>query len=173
MGSNVFLSPGNSPGTLTFTAGLTFAPAGTLNFEVQSAAGPAGTGYDLLSISGAALDISATNGTPFTLKLISLNAGGTAGNVSDFSSASNYSWIVATSTAGITNFAANKFVIDTSSFGNSLGIGSFSLLQGVSGGNPALFLNFTSVPEPSTYALMIMGLGAVFISVRRRNSVSP
>ncbi|HEY8993381.1 MAG TPA: autotransporter-associated beta strand repeat-containing protein [Lacunisphaera sp.] len=168
IGSNTSLAPGSSPGILTFSSGLTLASGGTLDFEVQAATGAAGTGYDLLSISGAALDITATSGSPFTLKLISLNSSGTAGAVSDFSAANTYAWTIATSTAGITGFVADKLTIDTSAFSNSLGIGSFFVTQ--SGNN--LILNFTPVPEPSTYALMISGLALAGLQWRRpRNRV--
>ncbi len=170
VGTNVALSPGDSPGTLTFTSGLTLASGGQLDFEVQSASGVAGTGYDLVSISSGALDITATSGSPFSIRLISLDSGGTAGNVSDFSSSNAYSWMLfqGNAAAGITNFNASSFVIDASGFTNSLGGGSFSLLQGVSAGNPALFLNFSPVPEPSTCALMLTGFCAMAWRFRRR-----
>lgn len=170
VGTNVILSPGDSPGTLTFASGLTLAPGGELDFQVQSANGAAGSGYDLVNVSAGLLNITATSGTPFTIKLISLNPSGTAGNVSDFSLGNGYSWMLFTGNSenGLTGFAADKFVIDTSGFTNSFAGGSFSLMQGVSAGNPALFLNFTPVPEPSTHALMLAGLAAVAWRFRRR-----
>jgi hypothetical protein len=36
------------------------------------------------------------------------------------------------------------------------------------GSGPNLMLNFTPVPEPSTWALMATGLGALVAAVRRR-----
>ena len=163
-GTNVHLAPGNSPGILSFSSGLTLASGGFLDFEVQTAAGPAGTGYDLVSVSGAVLDITATSISPYTINLISLNAGGTAGAVVDFSSASPYSWTIATSAAGITNFVADRFVINAGSFSNGLGGGSFFVAQ--LGNN--LVLNFTPVPEPSTYALLALGLVSLACRWRRR-----
>lgn len=170
VGANAKLSPGDSPGTMTFSAGLTLAASGQLNFEVQSAAGVAGTGYDLISVSTGLLDITATSGSPFTIKLISLNASGSAGNVSDFSSANSYSWMLfqGNTGSGISGFDPTKFSVDTSSFTNSFGTGTFSLLQGVNLGNPAIFLNFAPVPEPSTYALLALGLAGIALKTRRR-----
>ena len=163
-GTNVVLSPGNSPGTLNFAAGLTLAGGGSLIFQVQSAGGAAGTGYDLLSVSGAVLDVTATNAssaTKFTIYLTSLDITGAPGAVSDFSASNAYTWTVATSSSGITNFAADKFALDTTAFANSLGTGVFSLGQN---GND-LVLTFSPIPEPSTYALLALGLGLVALPV--------
>lgn len=173
VGPNAVLAPGNSPGTMTFTSGLTLAGGGTLEFEVQSATGVAGTGYDLVSVSSGDLEITATSGNKFTLRLISLNSGGLAGAVSDFSSNTAYSWLLfrANSTDGINGFDGidpDAFAINVDDFVNGLGGGIFTLVEGMDGSNPALFLNFTPVPEPSTYALMAAGLGAVFLAWRRK-----
>lgn len=167
VGSGGHLAPGNSPGIMTFTAGLTLASGGYLDFEVQSANGAPGTGYDLLSISGAPLDISATPGSPFTLKIISLNASSAPGDVADFSSASEYSWIIASSAAGITGFSADNFYIDSTLFTNDLGSRGFML--SLSGND--LVLSFTTVPEPETYALLLLGLLPVAQALRRRRTL--
>lgn len=171
-GTNVILSPGNSPGTLTFGSGLTLAPGGTMNFEVQAANGAPGSGYDLIKVSAGLLNITATSVSPFTLKLISLTALGSPGNVSDFNSALGYTWMLITgnSAGGLTGFSANNFLIDASSFSNNLNGGVFSLTSGLDGSNPAIFLNFSPVPEPSASVLLALGLAALALKVRRRRA---
>lgn len=171
VGSGVIQAPGNSPGIQTYANGLTLASGGQLSFEVQSAGGPPGSGYDLVRISGGLLDITSTSSAPFTIKVISLTGDGTPGAVSDFSASNSYSWMLyeGNTAGGIAGFAADKFTLDLSSFSNPTGTGIFSLSQGTNSANPAIFLNFTAVPEPSTYALLALGLGvAVVARLRRR-----
>jgi hypothetical protein len=170
-GSDVILAPGNSPGTLTFNAGLTLAPGGSLDFEVANATGSAGSGYDLVRISGGSLDITATSASPFTIRVLSLTPAGTPGDAFNFSSSNGYSWMLyqGNPTGTITGFDPAKFVLDLSGFTNPVGASVFILTQGTTGaGDPAIFLNFTAVPEPSTYALMALGLGAAVVVRRRR-----
>jgi T5SS/PEP-CTERM-associated repeat protein/autotransporter-associated beta strand protein len=166
VGPSMIISPGNSPGNLTFSNGLAFSNGGEYDWQLQSVAGAplsgAGTNWDLITVSAGTLDMSSLGAGGFTLKVISLNPSGNAGNVSDFNPASNYTWTIATAPT-ITGFNAGKFVVDTSGFSNSFA-GSFSL--SVSGSS--LNLNFTAVPEPSTYALMLLGLGGMAWPLYRR-----
>ena len=74
----------------------------------------------------------------------------------------------ATSSTAITGFSASDFHLVTGGFSNSTAGGSFSFTE--SGDN--LFLNFTPVPEPSTWVLLGSGLLAVVplaLSRRRRS----
>jgi autotransporter-associated beta strand protein len=171
VGPSVILAPGDSPGVLTFTSGLTLAGGGSLEFEIQSASASAGVGYDLVSISTGTLAITATPAQPFTILLTSLDSLGDAGPVTDFSAGTGYSWILfeGNGVGGISGFAANKFNLDLEGFANPLGGGVFSFSQGVHGPNPAIYLHFSPVPEPSTYALLAMGAAAIGLLRRRRS----
>jgi len=100
-----------------------------------------------------------------------VNAGNLAGAVSNFDPTQSYSWMIATTTGGITGFTSNGFLTSTAAFSstpgfqNSLGLGSFFLSQS---GND-LFLNFTPVPEPSTEASLLAGLTLLIGGALRRH----
>ena len=168
VGPNVIVSPGNSPGNLTFASTLTFAPGGEYDWQLQSVTGGAGNsgGWDLITISSGSLNLGSLTSGSFTLKLISLNAGSTAGNVPDFNSGTPYTWTIITANGGITGFNASNITIDASNFSNLPNASAFSL--SVSGNN--LQLTFTPVPEPSTYALLGLGLGTMLLRLRRRRA---
>jgi autotransporter-associated beta strand protein len=155
-------SPGNGPGTLTFSNGLTLATGGTLSFHLFDANGPAGVGYSEISATGG-LTLTAATQT-LTFNLLSIDANGNAAP-SNFQSGTAYSWMFATSTTPIVGFTASQFQLVTSGFLNNTNGGTFSFSDN---GN-SLFLNFTPVPEPSTWALMGAGvLTVVPFALRRR-----
>ncbi len=165
--SHVVISPGNSPGNLTFSAGLTLASGGAISFQVYDANGPAGTGYDLITVSGGTLALTASANT-ITFNLVSIDGGNNTANAINFNPASNYSWMFATSPNSlITGFNPNQFNL-VNGFTNNLAGGTFSFSE--SGDQHSLLLNFTpaAVPEPSTWALLVAGLGAVTVISRRR-----
>ncbi|MBC7368291.1 MAG: autotransporter-associated beta strand repeat-containing protein, partial [Undibacterium sp.] len=158
------VSPGASPGILSVGA-TTFAGAANFTFEINNTVGTAGTQWDLLSISGA-LNITASAGTPFVINLTSLDLVNTAGLLTNFNNTNSYSWLFVTTTTGITGFSAGAFKYNASAFQNSLGLGHFF----VSNVGNDLFVNFTPVPEPSTYALLALGLGVIVVLSRHRRS---
>jgi hypothetical protein len=88
------------------------------------------------------------------LNLISLNGSGAGGSPVNFSSGSSYSWSIASATSFV-GFNPATIALNTSAFTPALSGGVFSL--STSGSN--LMLNFTAVPEPSTWALLLAGLG--------------
>ena len=123
---NGTVSPGTSVGTLT-TGNETWNGGATNRFEISSATNSAGR--DLLNISGT-LNVQATAGSKFAVKLVSMTNTTTAGRVPDFQTTNSYTWVVATASGGILNFDASKFAIDASSFSNAY-TGVFSVaLQG-------------------------------------------
>ncbi|HEV8606983.1 MAG TPA: autotransporter-associated beta strand repeat-containing protein [Tepidisphaeraceae bacterium] len=139
-------SPGNSPGTVT-TGSVSWGPGGGYLFEINNAAGTQGVNWDLWNITGdLSITAGATTNSRFTVSIASLDPGNAPGNAANFNNTQNYSWLIASTTTGITGFATNKFTLDSSTFTNPIGAGSFALNQ--IGNN--LFLNFNAgaLPPP-------------------------
>jgi autotransporter-associated beta strand protein len=164
-GNNV---AGGRISTLLFGTPLILGANGAYGFNLQDAGGPQGTGYSTINVNGT-LTITANPTAQFTVSVISIDpVSGNAG-LATFNAASTYQWTLLTATS-ISGFAANDFLIDASGFQNSLLGGGFSIAQS---GN-TLVLDFTPVPEPSTWALVALGAGAIAIfSFRRRARRSP
>ncbi len=162
------------PATLS-TGPATFGGTAGLIFAMSSASGVAGTNWSLLSISGG-LNITATSGNQFMLSLNTLDPGtSTGGLAANFNPTTPYSWEFVTTTGGITGFAANEFSILLTTpggglpgFQNNFAGGGFFVTQS---GND-LFLNFTPVPEPSTWALLLAGSAMAAVSTWRRKKRS-
>ena len=135
------LAPGASPGQLN--AGTTvWEGGGIYEWQVNDATNTAGgnPGWDLLNTYGP-LNVTATSGSKFTIKVVSLS-GSSAGECGNFNNKQAYSWRIATASGGVSGFAADKFTLDTTGFANSRGaVGAFSLGQS---GND-IYLNFTPV----------------------------
>jgi len=161
-GPGAIMAPGgvNSVGSLTFNTGVTFGPGSIIEFDINNA--NSATGWDVAHFTSG-LNLAATSLSPIKIELNSLTLGGTNGLLTGFDANQSYSWLFLTST-NVTGFSSDKFTFDTSNFANNLGNGNFFITQG----NAGLSINFAPVPEPSTYALLALGLATVSIFQLRR-----
>lgn len=175
------ISPGNSPGTLTINGDLNWASGGNYDWQIYDADGPAGTGWDLISVSGI-LDLSALSaGDKFNINMWSLVSLGpdVSGDVNNFINTQSYRWTIATAANGITNFSTNYFNLFVSAnnnadgFSNDLGGGLFQLET--QGNNLDIVFNPGSgpgpspVPEPGTWAAAALLLSAAgYVRWRKR-----
>ncbi len=136
LSADATLSPGASPGTLSFSQGMTWAGGANYNWQLLDASGTAGSGWDLASIGGG-LVITATSAAPVEISLWTLSSTGpdVSGPAANFSSTTAASWTIATASGGITGFAADAFSVvtgpnnGTAGFANDFGSGSFSVAQ--------------------------------------------
>jgi len=154
------------PGTLTFgaNASITFGPGGILQFSIMNAGGVAGTDFSAINAPNSNVNITASAGFPFKVQLVSVSPGSGQVGLANFNSALGYSWTLL-SAGSISGFSPTLFSVDsTSDFQNTLGGGTFTVSES---GN-TLMLNFSPVPEPSTWVLMASGLCALGAAVRRR-----
>jgi fibronectin-binding autotransporter adhesin len=161
------ISPGNSPGTMTFGATQTWSSDGGYLWEINDATGTQGSnpGWDLVNITSGNLDVNSSQANPFTLFVTSLS-GNSPGSAANFNNTQNYTWTIATAVGGIQGFSGNNVVIDSTGFQNDLGGGNFSLAA--SGNDLNLHFNATPIPEPGTLAASLLLIGGVIWSKRRR-----
>lgn len=168
VGASQSIAPGSGALAFNLNRGsgtLTFGSDGTYVWQLQDNGSV--TLASSVQVAGT-LAIAATPEAPFNLKLATVCASGEPGLSVNFIAANPTSWTVLTATAGITGFFdATKFSIDASGFLNAPDA-LFSLSQN---GND-LVLNFTPVPEPSTWVLMLTGLSVVALRAFRRRHQS-
>lgn len=156
------LSPGNSPGILALGVDQSWESF-TYQWETNDfVAKVAGTNFDQIAIDGG---LTLTGGTgDYVLDLYSLTAANIAGLVENYNG-EDQSWTILTASSGITGFDASAWTILTSNFtSNPAWTGVWTLSQS---GN-SLVLDYAAVPEPSTYALLTLGLLAVVVLRRKR-----
>jgi autotransporter-associated beta strand protein len=130
---------GSVGGTVTIRNGATIAPGvngvGTLATGAEiwygggsylcEINGTNANSSDRLNISGQ-LNVQATPGNPFIIKLVSLSGANAPGPIPNFDKFTSYSWTNAIATSSA-NLAESRFVLDTSSISNGFGGGTFSL----------------------------------------------
>jgi autotransporter-associated beta strand protein len=163
VGLSGFMAPGNNIGSLA-TGSQTWNAKAGLRWEMSDATGVAGSGWDTISVNGAVL-INATRANPFTITASSLTSVHTPGPAANFDPNASYSWLILTTSGGISGFDPNALNVDLAGFANPA-IGSF---DAVNIGND-LFLNYTAVPEPAPCSLL--GLALLLFTIRRHRTIS-
>lgn len=166
-GAGQFVYPGIPgeeaiPGKLTLATNVAFATGGEFVLAVQDPA--AAEGHGSLYITGS-LDLNSISTAGFTFNLESLDVLGNTNPASTIVYGNSYSLLVISTTGGILGFDAAKFSFDVSKFQDGMiPASAFSVAADAN----QLYLNFTAVPEPSTWALLITGAGFLGLAALRR-----
>jgi autotransporter-associated beta strand protein len=181
--NGAFLTPGNSPGTLNATSASLLAGS-TYNWEIKNAAGgpsAAGTNWDLLNVTNE-LNLSTLNTTSNKLNLVlkSLDSDGVAaGNLSNFTDGTDYSWVFAQAGSinndAFTNGAwvTDYFNIVTTAFNNDvLPASYFKVVVGTDSVSNLRTLSLTTIPEPSTGSMLGLGFAGLVVTRLLRRKIS-
>ncbi|MCX6965031.1 MAG: autotransporter domain-containing protein [Verrucomicrobia bacterium] len=131
------INPGNSPGILT-VGNSVWNGGGIYNWELASANGTAGTGWDLIASAGT-LTLNATSGNPTTISLSTLGGASLAG-------VKNASWQIGNFTSGISGFDASAFTFNSSNMTGTAG----GYFMSLGSGNTTLLLNYKTAATWNT-----------------------
>ena len=151
--ANAALSPGNSPGNLTFNNGLTLAGAYKWELAALSTSSP-GTNFDTVTVTAGNVNITGAS--------MNLTLGGFAPS-SDVFWTSNQTWTGILNNTGAGSLTGSFAAIDNSSWS------AFGAFTTSNVGND-VNLVWTAVPEPATWGLLAFSLITVMVLRRRRNS---
>ncbi len=180
-----FGGAGTITGTLTVNANGTVFPTALLNvgattlnggtrfaWVLSDANAAAGVGSGLLGITGGlTLNATPTFGQELTIAPTTFN-GSVAGLAANFNGSQNYSFVLASTTTGITGFDVNSVLFDLSGFQNSYN-GTWSVATSLDGMN--LLLNYTAsaIPEPAETAALVGALAIGLVVLKRRSKKTP
>lgn len=164
--SGAILAPGNSPGTLA-TGDVIWLGGGSYEWEINNAAGVAGTHWDLLAVNGT-LDLSALSiENPFVIDVRSLRLNnGAPGEISGFDPLQGYRFTLVETSGGIVGFDPALVQLDLAGFANADQGDAYWQLE-VFGGDLNLVYNSVMVPEPGSLA-MVFTAGLLLFGRRRR-----
>ncbi|MFM8413707.1 MAG: autotransporter-associated beta strand repeat-containing protein, partial [Planctomycetota bacterium] len=161
-------SPGNSPGIQTFGGDLTYSAGAVVNWElIANSTGSAGTDFDQIAVGG---NLSFAGSTTLALSFDSIGS-----NVvwADPFWNVNRAWMVYDLSSGsagsLSNLVVGGSLLD--SLGNSLSPTERGFFTATLVGQDVM-LQFTAVPEPSTWAVCLVAAAGGGRMVRRRASRS-
>lgn len=167
------ISAGNEIGVLNLGSTIWFGGA-TNRLDLANATGTAGTGWDLLNISGT-LTLAATGSDKALIDVTSFTLGGIRGLAANFDATQNYLWTIVQTSGGILfqsgESAATVFDIITGNFSNPTTGGQFGVALSADGKSLNLTYNHViPIPEPSKVAMTMLGLcGLIYGRRLRRN----
>ena len=162
-------APGTSPGIQTFESGLTYATGSTFEWElIANTTEGRGSNFDGVDVTGGTLTFEAG-----VTSFLSFNSEGSTIVWSDPFWEVDRSWLVYTTTGSVAFASTSIFDeinLSVDSDGNSLqdvlGRANASFFWSQEGDN--ILLNYSVIPEPATYGLIISLLALGFATRRRR-----
>jgi autotransporter-associated beta strand protein len=160
-GAGGAISAGQGVGLLN-TGPQVWSGGSTNVWEISDASSAAGTGWDLLNISGD-LTINATTDNKVFIDVVSLTLAGLPGTASAFDSMQNYAWTLAKTSGGIV-FAPGEseltvFELMLGGFGNPFSGGRFGLAR--ANGGKDITVTYTApmpIPEPEKWVFLVAGV---------------
>lgn len=149
------LTPGNSPGNLTFNNSLNLSGSYVWELGALSTSG-AGVNFDTVTVTGGNVDITGAS--------LSLNLGANTPSASAFWQ-TDQTWSGIINNTGAGSIAGSFAAVDNSAWAS---LGAFSTQ--IIGNDVNLLWTAAAIPEPSVYAIL-GGLSALGVAAVRRRRV--